>query len=124
MDSRPRIRFRLLARALLAALLEFPSVASVAARAASAVSAAPAPATTLPADVLPIKSMVVFEGSFQSLQKFLNGLHFSRRLIALADCRIGAGEGGFPTIQTTLSITRYVDLPPSAVPAPPPAPKA
>src|SRR5437763_6480000 len=34
-------------------------------------SAAPAPATTLPVDVLPIKSTVGFEGSFQSLQKFL-----------------------------------------------------
>jgi len=89
-------------------------------------NAPPPPKTGLPPDVLAIKSTVVFEGSFQSLQAFLGGLHGSRRLIALADCRIGAGEGGFPMIRTTLTVTRFVDIPPSAQPpaAPPAAPTA
>lgn len=81
----------------------------------------PAPAAppegSLPPDVLEIKSTVIFEGSFQSLRALLASLQQSNRLVSLTDCRVGAGPGGFPNLQTTLSVSRYVD-----VPLPPPAP--
>ena len=81
----------------------------------------------LPPDVQAIKSTIVFEGSFQSLRRFLAGLHNSRRLVSLVECRIGPGVGGYPVIDTTLTVTRYVDPPGAAALAPPPtgtAPKA
>jgi hypothetical protein len=79
--------------------------------------AAPAPGAPalLPGDVTEIKSTIVFEGTFLSLRDFLAGLQRSRRLISLADCRIGAAQAGFPIVQTSLSIVRYVDNPAGAV---------
>lgn len=71
------------------------------------------PPGSLPADVIEVKSTIVFEGNFASLRAFLAGLQRSTRLISLTDCRIGPGQGGFPNLQTTLSVSRYVDLPPA-----------
>lgn len=84
--------------------------------------AAPPPGAPalLPADVTEIKSTIVFEGTFLSLRDFLAGLQRSRRLISLADCRIGAAQAGFPIVQTSLSIVRYVDNPVGAVSSPQP----
>jgi len=73
----------------------------------------------LPPGVVGIKSTIMFQGSFKSLRTFLNGLKASRRLISMAECRIGAGEGGFPNLQTTLTVTRYVDAPAAPATAPP-----
>ncbi len=86
----------------------------------------PAPGDVgLPPDVQAIKSTVVFEGNFQSMRRFLAGLSGSRRLISMVECRIGPGLGGYPTIDTTLTVTRYVDVLSSAAPpAPAPAPKS
>jgi hypothetical protein len=75
------------------------------------------PAGSLPPDVLEIKSTVIFEGSFQSLRALLASLQQSNRLVSLSDCRVGAGPGGFPNLQTTLSISRYVDIPLPPTPA-------
>lgn len=66
---------------------------------------------TLPADVLEIKSTVIFEGSFRSLRLLLGSLQQSNRLVSLTDCRVGPGPGGFPNLQTTLGVSRYVDVP-------------
>ncbi len=72
----------------------------------------------LPPDVLEIKSTIIFEGNFRSLRAFLATVQQSYRLVSLSDCRIGPGQDGFPILQTTLSVSRYVDVPPaSAVPA-------
>ena len=81
----------------------------------------PPPAPTqgaLPSDVLEIKSTIMFEGGFQSLRAFLAILQQSNRLVSLSDCRIGPGPGGFPNLQTTLSVSRYVDVPQTAGSAP------
>ena len=71
----------------------------------------------LPPDVLEIKSTVIFEGDFQSLRRLLATVQQSNRLVSLSDCRIGPGPGGFPNLQTTLSVSRYVDVPIQAQPA-------
>jgi hypothetical protein len=78
--------------------------------------------TVLPPDVIEIKTTLIFEGSFQSLRSFLFGLQRSQRLISLSDCRIGIGEGGYPNLQTALTIVRFVDTP-NAPGAPKPAPE-
>jgi hypothetical protein len=73
---------------------------------------APPPAAgALPPDVVEIKSTIVFEGNFVGLRDFLAGLQRSRRLISMADIRIGAAQTGFPNVQTGLSVVRYVDNP-------------
>lgn len=80
---------------------------------------APAPvAGALPPDVVEIKSTVIFEGSFLTTRSFLRGLQRSQRLISMSDCRLNPGQGGYPVLQTTLTVTRYVDAP-SAAPPPP-----
>ena len=97
-------------------------IVSVTALAAAPPMPAPPPGTAapavgaamLPADVTEIKSTITFEGTFLSLRDFLAGLQRSRRLISLADCRIGAAQAGFPIVQTSLSIVRYVDNPAAA----------
>ena len=66
----------------------------------------------LPPDVTEIKSVIVFEGSFNSIRAFLTDLDNSRRLISLSDCRLIPGDSGYPTIQMSLGICRYVDTPP------------
>jgi hypothetical protein len=79
-----------------------------------------APGTEIPADVIAIKSTIMFEGDFNGLRAFLGGLERSRRLISMSECRIGNGHPGFPVLHTTLTITRYVDAPQgSAAPAQP-----
>lgn len=85
--------------------------------------ASPPPAApgALPADVITIRSTIMFEGSFHSLRTFLAGLQRSRRLISLTECRVGAGSEGYPHLQTTLIVARYVDSPGAAVPEPGPA---
>jgi hypothetical protein len=83
--------------------------------------AAPKDPSALPPDVIEIKTTLIFEGSFHSLRSFLFGLQRSQRLISLSDCRIGIGEGGYPNLQTALTIVRFVDAPNSAG-APKPAP--
>ncbi len=83
----------------------------------------PGAAGGLPPDVQPIKSTIVFEGNFHALRRFLAGLKGSRRLISLSECRIGPGLGGYPTIDTTLTVTLYVDIPGAGAP-PPPTPAA
>lgn len=106
-------------------------IVSVSALAAAPPAPAPPPGTTppppaagaLPPDVVEIKSTIVFEGTFVSLRDFLAGLGRSRRLISMADCRIGAAQSGFPVIQTSLSVVRYVDNP-TPPPAAPGAPAA
>ena len=70
----------------------------------------------LPAEITAIKSTIKFEGNFISLREFLKTLQKSRRLISLSECRIGAAEGGFPQLMTSLTITRYVDTPPHLLP--------
>jgi hypothetical protein len=88
-------------------------------------ASAPPPAGALPPDVVEIKSTISFEGNFTSLRAFLYGLHRSRRLISMGECRIGLGQGGYPNLSTTLTITRYVDAPIATSPSPaPPAPPA
>jgi hypothetical protein len=77
----------------------------------------PSPDGVLPPDVLEIKSTVIFEGDFQSLRRLLATVQQSNRLVSLSDCRIGPGPGGFPNLQTTLSVSRYVDVPVQAQPA-------
>ncbi len=84
--------------------------------------AAPKDPTALPPDVIEIKTTLIFEGSFHSLRSFLFGLQRSQRLISLSDCRIGLGEGGYPNLQTALTIVRFVDAP-NAPGAPKPAPE-
>jgi hypothetical protein len=90
---------------------------------------APAPPTLkpgevpLPPDVVAINSTIVFEGSFQSIRAFLGGLQRAQRMISLTDCRIGPGTGGFPILQTSLTVTRYVDAPPAGLPSSAPNPK-
>lgn len=78
----------------------------------------------LPPDVYEVKSTLVFEGSFASLRAFLADLQQSRRLVSLIECHIGPGQGGYPNLQTTINLSRYVDAPSgapsgSATPAPP-----
>lgn len=105
-------------------------IISVAALAAAPPAPAPPPGTTAPApaagalppEVVEIKSTIMFEGNFVSLREFLGGLQQSRRLISLADCRIGPAQTGYPVVQTSLSIVRYVDNPALAAPAAQPAP--
>lgn len=77
---------------------------------------------TLPEDVIAIDSTIVFEGSFTSLRSFLRGLQRSQRLISMTDCRISTGEGGYPNLQTSLTVTRYVDKPETTAPGAPPTP--
>lgn len=69
----------------------------------------------LPLDVTAIKSSMVFEGNFNSLKAFLGELRAQRRLVSLNECRVTPGEGGYPKLRTTVTVTRYVDSP---VPAP------
>lgn len=80
--------------------------------------APPPPPGALPADVLEVKSTMTFEGDFTSLRKFLATLQDFPRLISLTDCRIGPGHDGYPMLMTTLTVSRYVDLPKPAAPAP------
>lgn len=83
---------------------------------------APPPAPgAMPPDVVEIRSTIVFEGNFLSLRDFLSGLQRARRMISLADCRIGPGLNGYPIVQTSLSIIRYVDNPAAVQPAAPAA---
>jgi hypothetical protein len=83
--------------------------------------AAPA-AGSLPSDVMEIKSTVIFEGNFQSLRALLGTIQESSRLVSLSECRIGPGAGGFPNLQTTLTVSRYVDIPaPAPAAGAPPA---
>ncbi len=70
----------------------------------------------LPMDVTAIKSSLVFEGNFASLRSFLSELKTQRRLVSLNECRVSPGDGGYPKLRTTVTVTRYVDSP-----APPPA---
>lgn len=77
-------------------------------------------AGSLPPDVQEIKSTVIFEGSFQSLRALLGVIQDSNRLVSLSECRVGAGPGGFPNLQTTLTVSRYVDIA-APVPATPAA---
>lgn len=82
----------------------------------------PPPAGALPSDVVAIRSTIIFEGSFTSLRAFLYGLQQSRRLISMSECRIGLGQGGYPNLATSLTITRYVDaVPTTATPQASPA---
>lgn len=74
-------------------------------------NAKPVKKSLLPSDVTEIKSVIVFEGSFNSIRAFLTDLDNSRRLISLSDCRLMPGDSGYPTIQMTLGICRYVDSP-------------
>jgi len=76
----------------------------------------------LPPDVTAIDSTIIFEGGFSSLRAFLAGLQQSRRLISMTDCQITMGEGGYPNLQTTLTVTRYVDTPGASNPGAPPTP--
>lgn len=71
----------------------------------------------LPPGVIEIKSTIRFEGSFRSLRAFLAGIHRSARLVSLAECRVLLGQGGYPNLETQLTVARYVDSPESA-PAP------
>jgi hypothetical protein len=84
-------------------------------------------AETLPPNIVEIKSTIVFEGTFDSMRSFLSGIKRSIRLVALSGCRITPGFEGYPNLQVSLSVMRYVDAPPAAAtpPAggPPPAGK-
>jgi hypothetical protein len=75
---------------------------------------APKQTDVLPQDVLAIKSPITFEGTFASLRAFLKGLEASRRLISLTDLRVTPGGKGYPMLQTTITVTRYVDALPAA----------
>jgi len=83
-----------------------------------------AAAGDIPADIVPIKSTIAFEGDFNGLRAFLGGLERSRRLISMSECRIGNGHPSFPILHTTLTITRYVDAPPGSVATPASAQKS
>lgn len=72
----------------------------------------------LPADVTAIKSSMVFEGNFNSLKAFLSELRAQRRLVSLNECRVTPGDGGYPKLRTTVTVTRYVDSPVPVAPAP------
>jgi hypothetical protein len=69
-------------------------------------------AGALPEGVLEINSSITFEGTFSSLRSFLAGLKQSRRLIGLNECKIDVSSKGYPILQTTVSVARYVDAPP------------
>lgn len=69
-------------------------------------------AAALPDGVLEITTTVTFEGTFASLRSFLAGLKHSRRLIGLSECKIDVSSKGYPMLQTTVSVARYVDAPP------------
>lgn len=75
-------------------------------------------------EITPIKSTIKFEGDFEGLRHFLKALQKSRRLISLTECKIGSGEGGFPYLMTSLTITRFVDTPAHLIPKPSPDGKA
>ncbi len=66
----------------------------------------------LPDGVLEINSTITFEGTYTSLRSFLAGLKQSRRLIALNECKIDTSGKGYPLLQSTVSVARYVDAPP------------
>jgi hypothetical protein len=68
----------------------------------------------LPPGVTEIKSTIRFEGSFKSLRAFLIGVQRSARLVSLADCRVLLGQGGYPNLETQLTVARYVDTPETA----------
>jgi hypothetical protein len=89
-------------------------------------SPAPPPpaAGSLPPDVQEIKSTVIFEGNFQGLRALLGVIQESNRLVSLSECRVGPGPGGFPNLQTTLTVSRYVDIPAPAPAAGAPAGQA
>jgi hypothetical protein len=80
------------------------------------------PVSDIPKDVTEIKSTIIFEGTFSTIRSFLYGLENSRRLISMSNCSLAPGGGGYPTIQMTLTISRYVDNPQPAGGNPPPAP--
>jgi hypothetical protein len=65
----------------------------------------------LPVDVTAIKSTMVFEGTFPSLKAILSELKGQRRLVSLNECRVSPGEGGYPKLRTSVTLTRYVDTP-------------
>lgn len=65
----------------------------------------------LPSDVMGISSTVTFEGTFKSLRSFLALLQGAQRLVSMDSCRIVQGRGGYPILQTTLTVVRYVDAP-------------
>jgi len=68
--------------------------------------------SNLPPGILEIKSSITFEGTFRELRSFLAGVKQSKRLVALSDIRLDMAHTGYPNLQTSLTVGRYVDAPP------------
>lgn len=63
----------------------------------------------LPDNVLPIQSTLIVHGNFHALLLLLSGLQNYPRMITISDCHISPTQGNHPDLQTTLTITRYVE---------------